>query len=177
MIWMWVLVGAVAILFVWFWRWGSEAAPIHFTDPGTMRQALRWVVLRGVHKRHLRGHLEIFIGGASKPALVFTKTKYSDGEFGVTATVHANGLQVDAGKNIPAALTAKGISFDPSDPGSVSVEVVKDFGLALVLLQTMCVDVAGKKVETDCIGYLRDVVVTNAPSLTGIDAPNEELFK
>ncbi len=49
----------------------------------------------------------------------------------------------------------------------------RDSGGAYVVTKTLFEDVLGARVHRDCVGYFRNVVITNAPRLAGVDAPDE----
>ena len=178
--WVWVLAAVLAILFVWFWSWGTTPTPIEFSEPNALARVLRVVVMRGVYKADVRGRLEISVQQSRQPALVFTKSKMGAGNFGVTATVPRAALNDNLFERLRSELTTRRVVFSDrpeKDEPCLSVEVGCDFGLALVLAQLLFQDILGGSFARDGVGYMRDVLIGNHPSLTGVDAPNEEVFK
>jgi hypothetical protein len=173
-----LIAGAAALLILWFWRWSTAPTPIRFTRPDAMARALYTIVIRGVHRPPIRGRLEVFVRGAPAPAIVFTKTKFADDEYSVVASINLDGLGTGSAERLREALRALRVS---SSNGSESATVIDvegrvDAGLALVLLQEISRASEGMRVESDCVGYLRDFVVSNNPSLTGIDIPDSEFW-
>lgn len=174
----WLIAGAAALLILWFWRWSTSPTPIHFTRPDAMARALYTLVIRGVHRHEIRGRLEVFVRGAPVPAIVFTKTKFADDDYGVVARIQSDGLVSGAAETLRETLSALGIGAKRTAGSARDIEVDGrvDAGLALVMLQEICRASGGARVDSDCVGYLRDFVVTNSPSLTGIDLPDSEFW-
>jgi hypothetical protein len=78
-------------------------------------------------------------------------------------------------ERVRTELDARRIGFRELSDG-VEIQIGRDFGLALVLAQVVFQDVMGLSLARDCVGYMRDVLVSNHPGLTGADASNEEVF-
>jgi hypothetical protein len=56
---------------------------------------------------------------------------------------------------------------------TLTFEFGRDFGGAYVVARVLFEDVMGLRLERDCVAYFRDIVIPNAPHLTGVDAPDE----
>jgi hypothetical protein len=176
----WILGGTLATLFVWFWRWGSAPYPNPLTEPDSLARALRWVLLRGVHKGGIRGSLRVYLREAESTQLVFRKHQLSDGQYGLRAVFTQSKTSPAYFDRLRVELERRGVAHTEliadGVPGLV-VEIGQDYGLALVVAQTLFQDVAGASLARDCLATMHDVIVSNHPSLTGTDAPNEQVWR
>ena len=167
------LLGAFALTVVaWLWRKGMEPAANDLSDPRALARMLRILLSRGIHKGDVRASLTIQLRTKAHPQLVFRKYIDATGQAGVRAVVTHSTTPSPPDDRFRAELVRRGIAYAETADG-FSLDIGRDFGLALVATQVLFQDVAGGSVARDCVAYFRDVVASNSPALTGVDAPDD----
>src|SRR5215208_4959994 len=161
------------------WRWSSRPAANDIHDPAFFARSLRLLLSRGVHKGSVRATLLVCPRGDKGRGLVYTKYIDADRGAGVEAEIASDGWVAPHYAALKSELDQRGIRYAEStgaDGPRLRFDFGKDFGGAYMVARILYDDVLDLRLHRDCVVYWRDVVMENAPKLTGVDAPEEGWF-
>jgi hypothetical protein len=160
------------------WWWSTGPVPNDIPDPGTLARMLRILMYRGVFRPSLQATLTICLRSEHERRLVFTKVIDEKGSPGFRAAFPREAWTVPFFDVFRNELDRRGVLYRETTVANAPVltfDFGQDFGGAYVVTQVLF-GALGARLHEDCVGTLRDVVIKNAPRLTGVDHPAEVWF-
>ena len=175
MLWLEWAAGAVGLFALWFWL-ATWPAANDIPNPAFFARSLRLLISRGVHKGPVRASLLLCPRGEKGRRLVFVKYIDPTRGTGIKAELARDGWASTHYASLRAELDRRGVAYVESasrDGPALRFDFGRDAGGAYLVARLLFEEMLGLRLHQDCVVYFRDVVLVNAPELTGVDDPNE----
>lgn len=164
-----LLAGSIAVLVVLLWRKLSGPSPIRLSSQVRVREVLRTTLRNGARGARLRMQL------TSNPRLRVDFRKYfaDDGAVGLRAVLEQSPQLATRLSVIKEVLERRGLhpvlATDSKGRESLEIDVASDLLLAETVAYGVFEDALGLSLARDVIGIYDLVLITNEPSITGVN--------
>lgn len=167
----WVVGALLLLVIVGVWRWGVGSAPNELESPDSVPTMLRFLLDRGIDGAHVLFQVR----NDSRRQLCFVKYIRTHNDVGFRSHFYE---QQEAGHyfvRLRQELSARGIKYTEARSkdgvGCITIDYVRDIGLAHLIVELVFERTFDVRIEKDCVAYFKNVLVSNEPSLTGVDTP------
>lgn len=158
-----VILLGLAIL--WGWRRGMRPAPNKIESPDDVINALRYLFVHGIEG----GTCRFQVGWDSGRSVLFSKHIIAPGSIDLRARC----IDLPEAKPRLDAFTTelhrRGIPSVRKDESTLRVDCGDDLGLGVMVVTLAFQELFKSKLSDHCVAFFDGVVISNSPSLTGIE--------
>ena len=163
-----VIIGAI----LWVWRAGMRPAPNKIESPDHLASVIQFLVRRGIRG----GSVRLQVDDDPSRAVTFTKYIVKRGDVGLVGRCTRGGEPELRFAAIQRDLTERGVPYKcivQDGQPTLEIDCGRDLGLAVMFTLLVFQDLFDRNISEHCVAYFHDVLISDVPSLTGVDDVTE----
>jgi hypothetical protein len=163
----WLVLIVIAVGAVWWRRWSTAPADNEIGDGGVAR-LFRLLLVFGVDG----ATLIVCSREDRRRRLTFSKYVRGPGDVGVRCAIPSERWVLPFLEGLRQELDRRAILYHGDSSGGLVFDLRRDAGGAHMLASLLFEYSLGLRLQRDCVGFFRQVLLARRPDLTGVDDPD-----